>query len=55
MVNEFVGLQGKLGERPTIGVPGADATPEQVSAFYGQLRPKEASEYTFPETDFSSN
>lgn len=53
LINEHVGLQTKLGQRPPVGVPGADATPEQIEAFYSQLRPKEASEYAFPETEFS--
>ncbi len=53
MTNEFVALQAKLGERPSVGVPGADATSEQVTNFYNSLRPKEMSEYAFPETEFS--
>lgn len=53
MVNEFVGLKSKLGERPPVGVPGADATPEQITTFYDALRPKDTKEYEFPETEFS--
>ena len=55
MVNEFVGLQTKLGERPAVGVPNADATPEQLDAFYNSLRPANLDEYQIPETDFSKD
>lgn len=53
LINDHVNLQSKLGQRPPVGVPDANATPEQVEQFYSTLRPKEASEYEFPETDFS--
>jgi hypothetical protein len=53
MTNEFVALQTKLGERPTVGVPGADAKTEDVEAFYNSLRPKEKGDYKFPETEYS--
>jgi len=53
MTNEFVNLQTKLGERPTVGAPDVNSSQEQRDAFYNSLRPKGMDEYTFPETDFA--
>ena len=53
MTNEFVALQTKLGERPSVGVPGADASQADRDTFYNSLRPKGMEEYTFIETDYS--
>jgi len=53
LIDQHVNLQSKLGQRPDVGVPGAEATPEQITAFYNSLRPKDMSEYAFPETEFS--
>lgn len=52
MVKEFDGLQGLLG-KPRAAVPGENATPEELESFFSGLRPKEATEYEFPETEFS--
>ena len=53
LIKQHAELQSKLGQRPPVGVPGADATSEQIESFYASLRPKEATSYEFPETEFS--
>lgn len=55
LFKEFDGLQTKLGQRPSVGAPAADAKPEEVEAFYNSLTPKDAKEYQIPETEFSKN
>jgi hypothetical protein len=53
LVDQHVNLQTKLGTRPEVGVPGADATEEQIKNFYDSLRPDDKTKYEFPETEFS--
>jgi hypothetical protein len=44
-------LQTKLGQRAPSAVPGADAKPEDVTNFFAGLKPKDANEYKFEETE----
>lgn len=52
VVKEHVNLQTKLGQRPA-GIPGEDAGDEEWGKFIGAIKPKDVSEYEFPETEYS--
>jgi hypothetical protein len=52
LVKEHDNLQTLLGQRPA-GIPTDKATPEEWDKFLGTIRPKDSSEYQFPETEFS--
>jgi hypothetical protein len=51
LIKDYVNAQELIGKRPSV-LPPADAKPEQLEAFFAQLRPKAATDYTFPETDY---
>lgn len=52
LVKDHVNAQELIGKRPA-GIPPADAKPEQLEAFFQQVRPKDPSEYVFAETEYS--
>lgn len=52
LVKEFDNVQHLIGKRPSV-IPGPDARPEERARFYEALRPKDAKEYEFPETEYS--
>ena len=46
--------QQLIGKK-TIGIPDDNSTPEQLEEYYSKVRPKEASEYEFPEGTLEEN
>jgi hypothetical protein len=47
LFKNYDGLQTQMGQRPPVGVPDANAKPEDVDKFYGTLRAKTAAEYKY--------
>jgi hypothetical protein len=52
LVKGYANAQELIGKRPA-GIPGPDAKPEEWENFHAQLRPKDANEYEFAETEYS--